>query len=49
VPLKFGIPDPRTPEGRDVNRKLLRRQLRVKGMVRHAGKLARLNKLLTVT
>jgi hypothetical protein len=49
VPLKFGLPDPRTPEGRDVNRKLLRRQLRVKGMVRHAGKLARLNKLLTVT
>jgi hypothetical protein len=49
VPLKFGLPDPRTREGRDVNRKLLRRQLRVKGLLRHAGKLARLNKLLTVS
>ena len=48
VPLKFGLPDPRTKEGREVNRKLLKRQLRVKGLVRHPGKLARLNKLLTV-
>jgi len=48
VPLKFGLPDPRTKEGRDVNRKLLKRQLKVKGLVRHPGKLARLNKLLTV-
>ena len=48
VPLAFGLPDPRTKEGREVNRKLLKRQLRVKGLVRHPGKLARLNKLLTV-
>ena len=49
VPLKFGLPDPRTKEGREVNRKLLTRQLKVKGMLRHAGKLARLNKLLAVS
>lgn len=48
VPLRFGLPDPTTKEGREVNRKLLSRQLRVKGLVRHPRKLARLNKLLAV-
>jgi hypothetical protein len=48
VPLKFGLPDAMTKEGREVNRKLLKKQLRVKGLVRHPGKLARLNKLLSV-
>jgi len=49
VPLKFGLPDVMTKEGREVNRKLLRKQLKVKGLLRHPGKLARLNKLLSVT
>lgn len=49
VPLKLGLPDAMTKEGREVNRKLLRKQLRVKGLLRHPGKLARLNKLLSVT
>ena len=49
VPLRFGFPDAMTKEGREVNRKLFRRELKVHGLVRHPGKLARLNKLLSVT
>jgi hypothetical protein len=48
VPLKFGLPDMSTKEGRDVNRKLLKGQLKVKGLLLHPGKLARLNKLMAV-
>jgi hypothetical protein len=48
VPLKFGLPDAMTKEGREVNRKLLKRQLKVKGLLTHPAKLARLNKLLSV-
>lgn len=49
VPLKFGLPDAMTKEGREVNRKLMNRQLKVTGLVRHPAKLARLNKLLSVS
>jgi hypothetical protein len=49
VPLKFGLPDAMTKEGREVNRKLLKGQIKVKGLFLHPGKLARLNKLLSVT
>jgi hypothetical protein len=48
VPLKFGLPDVTTKEGRLVNRKLLTGKLKVKGLLRHPGKLARLNKLMSV-
>jgi hypothetical protein len=48
VPLRFGLPDMRTSEGRALNRRLLKRQLRVKGLLAHPGKLARLNRLLAV-
>ena len=48
VPLKFGLPDAMTPEGREVNRKLLKGEIKVKGMLLHPGKLARLNQLLSV-
>jgi hypothetical protein len=48
VPLRFGLPDVKTKEGRAVNRKLLKRELKVKGMLRHPVKLARLNRLLSV-
>ena len=48
VPLRFGLPDMRTKEGREVNRKLLKGQLKVKGLLRHPGKLATLNKLMSV-
>jgi hypothetical protein len=49
VPLRFGLPDSMTREGREVNRKLLRGEIKVKGMWVHLGKLSRLNKLLSVT
>ena len=48
VPLKFGLPDVMTKEGREVNRKLLKRELRVRGLLLRPAKLARLNKLLSV-
>jgi hypothetical protein len=48
VPLRFGLPDLGTSDGRHVVGQLLRRKLRIKGAVRHPGKLARLNKLLSV-
>jgi hypothetical protein len=46
VPLRFGLPDITRKEGRDLIRKLLGRQLKVKGMFAHPARLARLNKLL---
>jgi hypothetical protein len=48
VPLRFGLPDLMTKEGREVNRKLVKGELKVKGLLLHPGKLARLNKLLSV-
>jgi hypothetical protein len=49
VPLRFGLPDVMTKEGREVDRKLLKGELKVKGLIQHPGKLGRLNKLLSVT
>jgi hypothetical protein len=49
LPLRFGLPDLLSPEGRALVRKLLRRELRVRGMVLHARTLARLNRLLSVS
>jgi hypothetical protein len=48
VPMRFGLPDLTKKEGRQLIRKLLKRELRVRGMLLHAGKLARLNRLLSV-
>jgi hypothetical protein len=48
MPLRFGLPDAMTKEGRAVNAKLLRGELKVRGLLRHPAKLARLNKLLSV-
>jgi hypothetical protein len=48
VPLKFGLPDVMTKQGREVNRKLLKGQLRVRGLIMHPCKLGHLNKLLSV-
>jgi hypothetical protein len=48
VPLRWGLPDVRTKQGREVNRKLMKGQLKVKGLLAHPGKLARLNKLMSV-
>jgi hypothetical protein len=48
IPVRFGLPDPTKKEGRELIRKLLKRELKVRGMLLHAGKLARLNRLLSV-
>jgi hypothetical protein len=48
IPLRFGFPDPTTPPGRAVTRKLLRGELQVRGLVRHPGVMSRLNRLLSV-
>ena len=48
VPLRFGLPDSMTKEGREVNAKLLSGKLKVRGMFPHLGKLARFNRLLSV-
>ena len=49
VPLRFGLPDVKSKEGRTVNRKLLKGELKVKGLILHPAKLGRLNKLLSAT
>jgi hypothetical protein len=48
VPLRFGLPDAGTKEGREVTRKLLKGELKVRGMYANLGKLSRLNRLLSV-
>lgn len=48
VPLRFGFPDALTREGRAVTRKLIKGELKVKGLLLHPGTVARLNLLLSV-
>ncbi len=48
APLLFGFPNALKPEGREILRKLRSGRLRVTGLFRHPGKLARLNRLLSV-
>jgi hypothetical protein len=48
APLRLGLPDAMTSEGRAVTGKLLRGRLRVRGLVRHPGIVSRLNLLLSV-
>ena len=48
VPLRFGLPDSMTKDGREINLKLLKGEIKVKGMVTHLGTLSRFNKLLSV-
>jgi hypothetical protein len=47
VPLRFGLPDVTTKEGRAVIGDVIGRRLRIRGMLVHPGKLARLNRLLS--
>ena len=49
APLRFGLPDSMTKEGREINKKLLSGKIKVRGMFAHLGTLARFNKLLSVT
>ena len=48
APLRFGLPDLFRPQGRAVLGDLLKRRIRVAGLVRHPVRLARLNALLSV-
>lgn len=47
TPLRFDLPDVTTHDGRDVVRQLLRRQIRVHGLLRHIGTVRRLSMLLS--
>jgi hypothetical protein len=47
APLRLGLPDPFTPDGRAVARALLDGRLRVHGSIRHPLRLMRLNLLLS--
>lgn len=49
VPLRYGLPDATTPDGRAVLQKMLRGELRVRGMWRRPGLLVRVQKLLSVS
>jgi len=48
VPLRFGLPDPFTREGRRVLGDVLRGRIRIFGLFLHPRRLARLSKLLSV-
>jgi hypothetical protein len=48
APLRFGLPDPLRPEGRAIVADLLRRRIRIRGLLRHPLRLARLTELLSV-
>jgi hypothetical protein len=48
APLRGGLPDPLRPEGRAIVGGLLRRRIRIRGLLRHPVRLARLTKLLSV-
>jgi hypothetical protein len=48
APLRFGLPDVLTPEGRAIVGDVLGRRLRIRGLLRHPLRLARLTTLLSV-
>ena len=48
APLRFGLPDPLTAEGRAIVWNLLLRRIRIRGLLRHPLRIARLTKLLSV-
>ena len=47
-PLRLGLPDVFTPEGREVLGDVLARRVRIRGMISHPRRLARLTMLLSV-
>lgn len=48
APLRAGLPDPLRPEGRAIVGDLLRRRIRIRGLLWHPLRLVRLTKLLSV-
>jgi len=47
TPLRFGLPDVLTRDGRNVVTQLVRRRIRVNGMLRHLGTVRRMSMLLS--
>jgi hypothetical protein len=47
TPLRFDLPDLLTRDGRDVVAQLVRRRIKVNGMLRHLGTVRRLSMLLS--
>jgi hypothetical protein len=48
APLRFGLPDLLSPEGRSIVRDLFSGRLRIHGLARHPIRLARLTEVLSV-
>jgi hypothetical protein len=48
MPLRLGYPDALTPAGRAVSAKLVKGDLKVRGLLRHPAVVSRLNRLLSV-
>jgi hypothetical protein len=48
APLRFGLPDPLDARGRAVLRDVLSGRIRIRGMLTHPRRLARLSSLLSV-
>lgn len=48
APLRFGLPDLFDPRGRAVLRNVVSRRVRIRGLLRHPRRLARLSALLSV-
>lgn len=48
APLRLGLPDVFRPQGRAIARKILAREMKVEGLLRHPLKLSRVTRLLSV-
>ncbi|NOZ88007.1 MAG: SCP2 sterol-binding domain-containing protein [Deltaproteobacteria bacterium] len=48
VPLRLGLPDPLSPEGRDMLKGLSRGRLKIRGMLTHPLALIRLTEVMSV-
>jgi len=48
APPRFGLPDPMSSDGRAVLAKVLRRQIRISGLIAHPLTVARFGRLLSV-
>lgn len=48
APLRFGLPDPMSSDGRAVLAKVLRRRIRISGLIAHPLTVARFARLLSV-
>ena len=48
VPLRFGLPDVLTSGGRHMLAAIVRRRIRIRGLLRHLGTVRRLSVLLSV-